>query len=150
MRRLLDEQLSPEIAVQLQRRGHDVLSVAEAGVRGQEDAGLLTWASSQQRAVFTNNIRDFGPLHANYLSGSATHYGIILLPSSKFSLRMDSLGEVVSALDRLLAEHPHPAALLVDARYSSEGAKPAGENRAAYRDGSFPVVTMYTARCIWR
>jgi predicted nuclease of predicted toxin-antitoxin system len=112
VRLLLDEQLSPKIAEQLQRHGHDVLSVAEAGLRGQEDAALLSWASSQERAVVTNNIRDFRPLHANYLSASTTHYGIILLPSSKFSLRVESLGEVVNALERLLSEHPQPEALL--------------------------------------
>ena len=112
MRLLLDEQLSPEIAKQLQRRGHDVLSVAEAGLRGHDDAAVLTWASSQERAVVTNNIRDFRPLHANYLSASTTHYGIILLPSTKFSLRLDALGTIVTALDRLLSEHPKPEEFL--------------------------------------
>jgi predicted nuclease of predicted toxin-antitoxin system len=112
MRLLLDEQLSPEIAKQLQRRGHDVLSVAEAGLRGHDDAAVLVWASSQERAVVTNNIRDFRPLHANYLSASTPHYGIILLPSSKFSLRLESLGEVVTALERLLSQNPETDALL--------------------------------------
>jgi len=111
MKLLLDEQLSPEIARQLQHRGHDVLSVAEAGLRGHDDAAVLTWAASQERAVVTNNIRDFRPLHANSLSLAATHHGIILLPSSQFSLRQESLGEVVTALERLLFEHPQPEAL---------------------------------------
>jgi Domain of unknown function (DUF5615) len=112
MRLLLDEQLSPEIAQQLQGRGHDVLSVVEAGLRGQEDGALLSWASSQERAVVTNNIRDFRPLHANYLSASSTHYGIILLPSSKFSLRLEALGTIVIALDRFLSEHPQAGELV--------------------------------------
>jgi hypothetical protein len=51
-------------------------------------------------------------LHASYLSASTTHYGIILLPSSKYSLRLDSLGEVVTALERLLSQHPLAEALL--------------------------------------
>lgn len=83
-----------------------VLSVAEAGLRGQEDATLLSWASGQRRAVVTNNIRDFRPLHANHLSAATTHYGVILLPSSKFSLRLEALGVIVAALDRFLSEHP--------------------------------------------
>ena len=112
MRLLLDEQLSPEIAKQLRRRGHDVLSVAEAGLRGHDDAAVLVWASSQERAVVTNNIRDFRPLHADCLSRSTSHYGIILLPSSKFSLRLESLGEVVTALGELLAQHQQLEALL--------------------------------------
>jgi hypothetical protein len=112
MRLLLDEQLSPEIARQLQRRGHDVLSVAETGLRGHDDAAVLIWASGQARAAVTNNIRDFRPLHANYLSAATTHYGIVLLPSSKFSLRLDALGTIVSALDRLLSEHANPEEFL--------------------------------------
>jgi hypothetical protein len=106
MRLLLDEQLSPEIAKQLQRRGHDVLSVAEAGLRGHEDAALLIWASGQERAIVTNNIRDFRRLHANYLSAATAHYGIILLPATKFSLRLDARWTIVTALDRFLSEHP--------------------------------------------
>jgi hypothetical protein len=86
--------------------------VAEVGLRGHDDAALLVWASSQERAVVTNNIRDFRPLHASYLSASTTHYGIILLPSTKFSLRLDALGMIVTALDRLLSEHPKPEAFL--------------------------------------
>ncbi|MGH7758912.1 MAG: DUF5615 family PIN-like protein [Candidatus Dormibacteria bacterium] len=112
MRLLLDEQLSPQIAQQLQGRGHDVLSVAEAGLRGHEDAALLSWAASQQRALVTNNIRDFRPLHANYLSASTNHYGIILLPSSKFSLRLEALGVIVIALDSFLSDHPGAAELV--------------------------------------
>ncbi|NNM96387.1 MAG: DUF5615 family PIN-like protein [Candidatus Dormibacteraeota bacterium] len=112
MRVLLDEQLSPELARQLQRRGHDVVSVAEEGLRGREDAAVLTWAAIQQRVVAINNIHDFRPLHAEYLSAGLTHYGIILIASTKFSLRLDALGKVVTALDQLLASHPGLADLL--------------------------------------
>jgi hypothetical protein len=112
MKLLLDEQLSPEIARQLKLCGHDVLSVAEAGLRGHDDAAVLIWASSQARAVVTNKIRDFRELHANYLSAATTNYGIVLLPSTKFSLRLDALGTMVTALDRLLAEHPNPEEFL--------------------------------------
>jgi hypothetical protein len=108
MRLLLDEQLSPAIAQQLKLCGHDVLAVAEPGLRGHDDAAVLTWASSQARAVVTNNIRDFRPLHANYLSAATGHYGIILVPSTKYSLRLDALEMIVTALDRLLTEHPQP------------------------------------------
>lgn len=105
MRLLLDEQLSPTIAEQLQRRGHDVVSVASEGLRGYDDAAVLNWASSHRRGVVTNNIRDFRPLHAATLSAATRHYGIILLASSKFSFRLDALGVIVAALDKLLSGH---------------------------------------------
>jgi hypothetical protein len=112
MRLLLDEQLSPGMAGQLQRRGHDVLSVSEAGLRGHEDAAGLIWASGQQRAVVTNNTRDFQPLHGNYLSASTTHCGIVLVPSGRISLRLDALEVRVSAIDRVVSEHLQPDELL--------------------------------------
>ncbi|HVC39801.1 MAG TPA: DUF5615 family PIN-like protein [Candidatus Dormibacteraeota bacterium] len=112
MRLLLDEQLSPEIAQQLQRRGHDVLSVAGAGLRGHADAAVLALAVSQERAVVTEPMGDFRPLHANDVAAATTHDRIILRRSSNFSLRRGSLGEVVTDRERLLYQHRHPEALL--------------------------------------
>ncbi|HUY61141.1 MAG TPA: hypothetical protein VMW49_04625, partial [Candidatus Dormibacteraeota bacterium] len=53
----------------------------------------------------TNNIRDFRPLHAEALSSAQTHYGIVLIASTKFSWRMSALGKMVTALDQLLRSH---------------------------------------------
>ena len=40
MKLLLDENLSTQIAAELVRRGHDVISVLEAGLVGQEDDAI--------------------------------------------------------------------------------------------------------------
>jgi len=64
-----------------------------------------------RRAVVTNNIRDFRPLHAAYLTMSTRHYGIVLIPTSRYSLARDHLGPLITALDRLLVQSPAEDAL---------------------------------------
>jgi predicted nuclease of predicted toxin-antitoxin system len=108
---LLDEHLSPAIADQLRARGHNVVTVAEAGLAGMTDERVLAWAVREQRAVVTNNIRDFRLLHADSLRASSPHFGIVLVTTGKYSLRRDSLGPLVSALDRLLLRSPATDAL---------------------------------------
>jgi predicted nuclease of predicted toxin-antitoxin system len=102
MRLLIDEHLSPAIAEQLRARGHDVVSPVEAGVSGIDDGRVLSWAVADRRAIATNNIKDFRPLHAAYLTAGTTHYGIVLVQSGKYALDRQHLGPLVSALDELL------------------------------------------------
>ena len=111
MRLLLDEHLSPAIAEQLRARGHDAVTAAEAGLAGVADERVLSWAVRERRAVVTNNVRDFRPLHADSLKTSSAHYGIVLVPTGKYSLRRDQLGQLVAALDQLLARSPAEDAL---------------------------------------
>ena len=106
MRLLLDEQLSPAIAEQLKARGHDVVSVAEAGLTGVSDIQVLSSAARDRRVVVTNNIKDFRPLHADTLKMSTAHYGILLVPTGKYSLKRDQLGPLITALDHLLVQLP--------------------------------------------
>ncbi len=102
MRLLLDEHLSPAIADQLRARGHDVATVVEAGLAGMADERVLAWAVRERRAVVTNNIRDFRLLHADSLMTSSPHYGIVLVTTGRYSLRRDTSGPLIAALDRLL------------------------------------------------
>lgn len=104
MRLLLDEQLSPTIAEQLRARSHDVVSAADAGLAGIPDGQVLSAAARDRRAVVANNIKDFRPLHADYLKTSATHYGIVFVPTGKYALRRDQLGSLITALDELLVQ----------------------------------------------
>src|SRR5215472_8320991 len=92
------------MAEQLIRRGHDVVTAADAGLAGIDDAQVLAAAARDGRAVVTNNIRDFRPLHASYLTMNAVHYGIVLVPTSRYSLARDQLGTLITALDRLLVQ----------------------------------------------
>jgi hypothetical protein len=64
LRLLLDEMYAPAVAVELRARGHDVLSVHEADpvLVGASDAEVLFAAVSAERALVTENVRDFRPL----------------------------------------------------------------------------------------
>jgi predicted nuclease of predicted toxin-antitoxin system len=111
LRLLLDEHLAPAIARQLRARSHDVVTVGEAGLAGVPDERVLAWAVRERRAVVTNNIRDFRPLHAESLKTRSAHCGIVLVPTSKYNLRRDQLGPLVSALNEFLASSPADDAL---------------------------------------
>jgi len=105
VRLLLDEHLSSVLAEQLRARDHDVATAVEAGVNGVDDARALSWAVTERRAVVTNNIRDFRLLHAAYLTSGRSHYGIVLVPTSRYRLDRGHLGPLISALDELLCAH---------------------------------------------
>lgn len=106
MRALLDEQLSPQIAVLLRQRGYDVLAVADrADLVGCSDRIVLEAASAERRAVVTNNIKDFRPLAAEWLARGRTHGGLILLPSSRTRTRT-AVAPLVDAIETVLRDHP--------------------------------------------
>jgi len=60
----------------LRSLGHDVLTVAEAGLAGRSvpDEEVLAFASREERALLTLNRRDFIRLHGR----SSEHAGIIV------------------------------------------------------------------------
>jgi predicted nuclease of predicted toxin-antitoxin system len=104
---LLDEQLSPHIAVLLRKAGHDVVAVAErAELFGCSDRVILETASTEGRAVVTNNVKDFRPLAAERLARGGTHAGLILLPSTRTRSRA-TIGLLASAIEKVLHDHPN-------------------------------------------
>ena len=59
MKLLLDEMYPIFISRELRARGHDVVSVHEAPGGGSPDDEVLDYASSEGRAVVTENVRDY-------------------------------------------------------------------------------------------
>ncbi len=107
MKALLDEQLSPQIAALLRQRGYDILSVADrTDLAGRSDRIILEVASSELRAVVTNNIKDFRPLAADRLARGQAHGGLILLPSSRTRTRA-AVTALADAIESVLRQHPH-------------------------------------------
>jgi hypothetical protein len=85
---LVDEQLSPHIAALMRQVGLDVEAVADRpDLIGRSDVFIFEVACSEDRAVITNNIRDFRPLAAQWLAQGRVHAGLILLPSSRARTR---------------------------------------------------------------
>jgi predicted nuclease of predicted toxin-antitoxin system len=103
---LLDEQLSPRIAELLRDRGHDVLAVGERqDLAGRSDRVILEVAVGEERAVVTNNVKDFRPLAAERLARGESHAGLILLPSARTRTR-GSIEMLANAIEQILREHP--------------------------------------------
>lgn len=106
MRALLDEQLSPQIAVLLRQRGYDVVAVADRpDLVGRSDRIVLDVASAERRAVVTNNIKDFRPLAAEWLARGRAHGGLILLRSSRTRTRT-AVAALADAIESVLRDHP--------------------------------------------
>lgn len=106
MKALLDEQLSPQIAVVLRRSHHDVLAVVDrSDLVGRSDRTIFEAACAENRAVITNNIKDFRPLAAEWLALGRTHSGLILLPSARTRTRT-AVPALATAIGAVLRAHP--------------------------------------------
>jgi len=112
VRLLLDEMLSPVIARELQARGHDAEAVAGHPDReALSDPEVLALARAQRRAVVTNNVRDFRPLHVEaVMPGGPGHYGMIFMAGNYRRTRSDT-GRIIVALEAKIRQYPGDEAL---------------------------------------
>ena len=106
MRLLLDEMLSPAIARDLRERGHDVLAIAEhPGWTALSYPEVLAVAPTQRRAIVTNNLRDYRPLHAEAITPAAQTLRHGLHARQLPATRADT-GRSFAALEAKLTEYP--------------------------------------------
>lgn len=106
MKLLLDEMLSPDIAERLCGRGYDVQAIAASAHAALSDPEVLDLARSQQRAVVTNNVRDFRPMHSAAIqAGGAGHYGMIFMAGNFHRSKAD-VGRIADALENKLTQYP--------------------------------------------
>jgi hypothetical protein len=104
--------LSPAIARELTAQGHDVQSVAGHPDReALSDLEVLAIARAERRAVVTNNVRDFRPLHAEaVMPGGAGHYGMIFM-SGNYRRTKDDIERIAAALEAKINQYPGDDAL---------------------------------------
>lgn len=105
MKLLLDEMYPPEIPVQLRRRGHDVVAVAErSDLRGQPDTVVFATAQREARCVVPENVIDYRPLALLELQRGHSHAGLIFTTNRRFH-RHDprTAGRIMAALETVLA-----------------------------------------------
>jgi uncharacterized protein YbjT (DUF2867 family) len=107
VRLLLDEMLPPAIARELRARGHDVRAVAEHPDRAAlSDPEVMLLARTERRAIATNSVRDFRPLHAEAVTpGGAGHFGTIFI-SGNYRRSKNDMGRIIAALEAKLALYP--------------------------------------------
>jgi hypothetical protein len=104
---LLDEMLSPVIARELRARGHDVQAVAGHPEReALSDPEVLALARAERRAVVTNNVSDFRPLHAEaVMPGGSGHFGMIFM-SGAYRRTKSDIGRIIAALEAKITQYP--------------------------------------------
>lgn len=81
-RLLLDEHISPRVAVALRRGQIDAHALAEPDyedVRGMSDLIMLEKAVAQKRVIVTYNYADFIALHKDWVLKAIDHFGIALV-----------------------------------------------------------------------
>jgi hypothetical protein len=94
----LDEDALDDHLVQaLRRRGVDVITASEAGLRHRPDAEHLAHAAAQGCALYSFNTGDYHALHTEYLTQGMSHAGIILARQQRYSI-----GEQMRRLLRLI------------------------------------------------
>lgn len=105
---LLDEMHSHLVAEALARDGHDVIAaVATPRLRGLADADLLAEAAADERAVVTENVRDFLPLVRMWVAEGRGHAGLLLTHPRRFDRSSLSYpGTLITALQHFLTEPP--------------------------------------------
>lgn len=96
MRLKLDENLPSDLADNVSARGHDVDTVADEGLAGEDDAAVLTAATEHERMIITLD-RGFGDVR---IHPPGSHPGIVVLrPVSQDPTSVDHL------VDRFLDGH---------------------------------------------
>ncbi len=106
MRVLLDEQLSGLIARLLRERGLDAEAVVErTDLRQAPDHEVVATAWREERAVVTNNVKDFRPLAAERVASGHGHTGLILLPAGRSRSR-GATGAIADAIESVMRAHP--------------------------------------------
>ena len=106
MRLLLDANLSPKrIGSVLQKRGHDVLSLAaNPALDALDDPQVLEMAAEQDRILVTRNARDFAPLLREWPEAGRHHAGCILI----WTLGHHEFDAIIAGVTRFLRDRPEP------------------------------------------
>ncbi len=78
VRLYLDRHIMARLAVDLRGGGFDVLGTEEAGNDTAADEEQLVFATRENRALLTFNIRDFAPLHEHWQAAGRPHAGIVV------------------------------------------------------------------------
>jgi hypothetical protein len=116
----MDEMFSPAIAAALRDLGHDVIAVAERGeLRAMTDEEVFSWATSQDRWLLTENVKDFRPVLLRALQAGTTTTGILYTSSRAFPRSRKNPGPLIQAIHAWMLSGPPEAPLTEDWLLSS-------------------------------
>lgn len=102
MRLLLDAHVSARgVGRPLERKGHDVIALAEDSVRealgGDEE--VLALAREESRILVTHDVADFPPILREWAADGRRHAGVILVHGvdhSEFRLVIEGIGRLLT------------------------------------------------------
>jgi predicted nuclease of predicted toxin-antitoxin system len=108
VRLLLDEMHAGSVARALTAEGFDVVAVCEdRDLRGRADDEILGVAASQDRAVVTENVRDFAALAERWARTGRPYPGIVVTSPDRFNRAAKAYpGNLIAALRAFLAAPP--------------------------------------------
>jgi predicted nuclease of predicted toxin-antitoxin system len=78
IRLYLDEDVRPLLAHTLRERGYDAVSALDLGRIAMPDTAHFEYASEENRALLTFNIRDFVPLAARAMAEGKVFPGLVV------------------------------------------------------------------------
>ncbi len=113
MRLLLDEMISPRIARELRERGFDVQAITSdrPELRSTADLEIARRAGGERRAIATNNVADFLPIHDRLLADGEDHFGMFFSSDAILPRSMAAIPRWVETLAAVLGAHPADDAL---------------------------------------
>jgi hypothetical protein len=96
------------IADRLSARGQEIEAVTRrADLRALPDGDIFATAQRERRAIVTENIADFSEIADDHDRRGVVHYGLVLVDPGKYPRGAPrTIGQMVTELDRVLAEHP--------------------------------------------
>ncbi|MGH9246360.1 MAG: DUF5615 family PIN-like protein [Acidimicrobiales bacterium] len=112
MRLALDHHYSTRIAIELRRRGHDVVAAIEEGWQAAEDEALLEDCARVGRALLTNNVSDFTAIARRWAIEGRAHRGLIFTSDTSMPRSRHTTRRYVAALDALLTSNPSDGAFV--------------------------------------
>jgi hypothetical protein len=105
---LLDEMWTPTIAVELRKRGFDVIALSEPAHAGRyagiPDDRALAYAQDDGRAIVTDNVADYEQARRDWESRGESHHGLIYALNPPFNRHRGEavIGQMVNALSEFL------------------------------------------------
>lgn len=113
MRLLLDEMISPAIARGLRARGFEVEAVKRdrPELQSVSDSELVRRMGAERRAIVTNDVADFHPIHERTLVRGEKHYGMLFTYDASLPRRRAEIPLWVTTLADFLARHEADDAL---------------------------------------
>lgn len=108
MRWLLDEMLPKATAEELERLGHDAVSVIDVGLAGADDSAVFDHAVAEKRIVVTENFADFATLLEQHQHAEEATVPVVFVRKADLPSRGALPPHLAKHLDRWAEDNPEP------------------------------------------